>query len=129
MLRTIALAIAAAAVSLALAGTADAKTCRDATGHFIKCEAPAAGQKCRDAAGHFIACKAAAAAPTPAAAHTSGAGMLDALRRKAAPQPAATTTTTTAAKTTMSASGGHPQCKTGKPCGDSCIATNKVCHK
>lgn len=26
-------------------------------------------------------------------------------------------------------SGKHPQCSKGKPCGNSCIAKDKVCHK
>ena len=25
--------------------------------------------------------------------------------------------------------GGAPKCKTGKPCGNACIAMNKTCHK
>jgi hypothetical protein len=25
--------------------------------------------------------------------------------------------------------GGHPQCKKGKVCGNSCIAVSKMCHK
>jgi hypothetical protein len=84
MLRTI--AIAAAVFSLALAGAADAKSCRDAKGKFVKCEAAAAA-------------------------------------------PAATTSATTATSTKTSTTGGHPVCKKGKPCGNSCIAVNKVCHK
>ncbi len=29
----------------------------------------------------------------------------------------------------MSTMGHHPVCKKGKPCGNSCIAQDKVCHK
>ena len=38
---------------------AEAKACRDAKGHFMKCEHKAAAKKgpCRDAKGHFIKCK------------------------------------------------------------------------
>lgn len=80
MFRTI--AIVAAALSLGLAGAADAKSCKDAKGKFTKCPA-------------------AAAAP----AAMTGGGMAS------------------------MATAGHPQCKKGKPCGNSCIAMNKVCHK
>jgi hypothetical protein len=40
------------------------------------------------------------------------------------PAPASPSTPSTAGDT-----GGHPQCKKGKPCGHSCIAMDKVCHK
>jgi hypothetical protein len=68
----------AAALTLAFAGAADAKSCKDAKGKFTKCPA-------------------AAAAPAAAGG--------------------------------MASMAGHPQCKKGKPCGASCIAMNKVCHK
>lgn len=81
---------AAGAAVLMLAGSAQAKPCRDAQGHFAACpgkaaKAPAATSaavnasarspaaatartRCRDAAGHFASCQAAAApAPSPAA--------------------------------------------------------------
>ena len=29
----------------------------------------------------------------------------------------------------MSSMGHHPVCKKGKPCGNSCIAQDKICHK
>lgn len=35
----------------------------------------------------------------------------------------------TSAATSTADTGGHPQCKKGKPCGHSCIAMDKVCHK
>jgi hypothetical protein len=41
--------------------------------------------------------------------------------------PPATATVKTTTTTTTHTSG--PVCKTGKPCGNSCIAKNKVCHK
>lgn len=82
MLRTI--AIVAAALSLGLAGAADAKSCKDAKGKFTKCP------------------------PAAAAPAATTAGM---------------------ASTPSMATAGHPQCKKGKPCGNSCIAMNKVCHK
>ena len=53
----------AIAAVLVIASAADAKPCRDAKGHFIKCpppaaavSAPAKGKKCRDAKGHFAKC-------------------------------------------------------------------------
>lgn len=46
--------------SAALAAAPDAKTCRDASGKFMKCPAmppaPAKPLKCRDAAGKFTKC-------------------------------------------------------------------------
>jgi hypothetical protein len=70
-------------------------------------------KSCKDPkTGHFVKCPAAAAAPAATSA------------------PAATASATnTAASTTTSAMAGAPHCKTGKPCGNSCIAQNKVCHK
>lgn len=56
-------------------------------------------KSCKDAKGRFTKCPAAAAAPA------------------------------TTGSTASMASAGHPQCKKGKPCGNSCIAMNKVCHK
>jgi hypothetical protein len=72
---------------------------------FTAFSADAATKQCRDASGKFIACPPAAATGT--AANTS-----------------AKTGTSTATST-----GGAPHCKTGKPCGNSCIAQNKECHK
>ena len=63
-------------------------------------------KSCKDPnTGKFVKCPTAAAAPGTAAS--------------AAATPAAAT----------AASGGAPHCKTGKPCGASCIAKDKVCHK
>jgi hypothetical protein len=74
---------------------------------FALAAAGAADAKsCKDPkTGKFVTCPAAAAAPGTAAS--------------AAATPAAAT----------AASGGAPHCKTGKPCGNSCIAKDKVCHK
>ena len=104
--------MAAAVAALAFASTAEAKQCKDAAGKFIKC-APAAAAKpaaskaapCKDAKGHFIKCGATAAAPAAMAAP--------------------------AVKSAKMASGpkAAPKCKTGIPCGDSCIPKGKVCHK
>jgi hypothetical protein len=63
----------------------------------------ALAKQCRDDKGKFIKCPPAAAAP-------------------AGPAPAA-------ASAPMKSNAGAPVCKTGKPCGNSCIAKNKVCHK
>jgi hypothetical protein len=50
------------------------------------------------------------------------------------PPPAAATTTATTATTTATTAKATTSkttkvCKTGKPCGNSCIAKDKVCHK
>jgi hypothetical protein len=61
----------ALALAFVLGGAgAQAKPCRDATGHFVACPAPAAAapaaQRCRNAAGHFVKCPApGATAATP----------------------------------------------------------------
>ncbi len=52
--------LAVFALSFAAGTTADAASCRNAAGKFIKCAAPAKPTKCRDAKGKFIACTAAA---------------------------------------------------------------------
>jgi len=71
--------IAGFALALAVAGAADAKSCKDPkTGKFIKCP----------------------------------------------PAAAATVTTPPAA-----AEHGKPHCVKGVPCGNTCIAKGKVCHK
>jgi hypothetical protein len=111
--------LSAAIAALAFASAADAKSCKDAKGHFIKCPAPAAapaapaakGAPARDAKGHFI--KSTAATPAPAATKPS-------LFSKPAAAPVAKTTV---ART------GPVKCKTGVPCGKSCIPKGKVCHK
>lgn len=63
-----------AALGLAAASSAEAKTCRDAAGKFAACPAPAAApvaKGCRDALGHFAKCGPAQAGP-PAAARSGG---------------------------------------------------------
>ena len=66
--------MAAAVAVLAFASSAEAKSCKDAAGHFTKCPAPAAepakpmlgkAAPCKDAKGHFIKCGTMAAAPAP----------------------------------------------------------------
>lgn len=85
-----------AAASLALAATAaDAKTCRDAAGHFAACPAPAPAKgPCRDAAGHFAKCGRAPAA-TAAAPPLRNGGLLGMARSapaaSAAGRPASAT--------------------------------------
>jgi hypothetical protein len=85
--------MAAAIAALAFASTAEATSCKDAKGHFIKCPAPAA-----------------APANKPAAKSTMS-------KTKAG-------TTFVAGKTPA-----FRKCKTGVPCGNSCIPKGKVCHK
>jgi hypothetical protein len=98
--------------------------------------------KCHDAKGGFVAaskCKAPAAAKETSAKSTSKhksksaetASNMTASNGTAGAMGAggAMASNTTSSKTTSKSAGGHPVCKTGKPCGDSCIAKDKVCHK
>lgn len=81
--------ILAAMAGLAFASVADAKSCKDAKGHHVKC--PVATSLAAD--------------KTHALAVDNKGGTL------------------------MATSGGSPHCVKGKPCGHSCIAMDKVCHK
>lgn len=115
--------LAAAVAALAFASTAEAKSCKDAQGHYTKCPAPAAapaksattakGAPCKDAQGHFIKCPAAGAAPAAKStmAKTKGG------------------TTFTAPAPAFRSTAAPAKCKTGVPCGKSCIPKGKVCHK
>ena len=105
--------IMAAIAALAFSTVADAKTCKDAAGKFIKCPAPAAAPakpaQCKDAKGKFVKC------PTVTGTAT-------------------TTTTTTKVATngktsTSSKTTKAPTCKNGVACGNSCIPKGAVCHK
>lgn len=111
--------MAAAVAALAFASTAEAKSCKDAKGHFIKCPAPAAApataKPCKDAKGHFVKCP----APAGSAAATANVPPHKAM------QPAGGGTIFTAKQKTPA----FRKCKTGVPCGDSCIPKGKVCHK
>ena len=117
MLRAFTL-IATAAFALSLASGADAASCRDAKGKFMKCptaEASAsysldAKGNCHDAKGKMAKKTLCAAAPgAPSAAASTGA-----MASLASPSTAAA---------------GGPQCKKGKRCGNSCISVKDVCHK
>ena len=139
--------IIAATVFALAAGGAQAKSCKDAKGHFTKCpaatsvatpmtaaEMKAAPKKLSkaDAKNELAAVQAppaATATPVPA---KKGVGLMGMFKPKgAAPGTAATpmaaTSSSPVAATMLPA--GHPVCKKGKPCGNSCIAQNKVCHK
>jgi hypothetical protein len=64
----------AGAVLVLFAGAAEAKpACRDASGKFTACPAPAAAQaaRCRSATGQFMKCPAPTAARTGAAVNTA----------------------------------------------------------
>jgi hypothetical protein len=114
-MRFMLIAALAAVGSLAIApGVALAKApCKDASGKFVTCPAttPAAAKP------------AAKAAPAKPAATT----------KTAAAKPAAATGTAAPASSKSAMAPGTAktgaQCKTGKPCGNSCIAQDKVCHK
>jgi hypothetical protein len=113
--------VLAAIAALAFTSVADAKSCKDASGKFIKCPTAAAAaapakvavtktaaktDKCRDSKGHYTKCTTAATtAMTPAA-------------------PASAKVASSA-----SPSGKAPHCVKGKACGNSCIKATDVCHK
>ncbi|HEY1751015.1 MAG TPA: hypothetical protein VGG29_07110 [Caulobacteraceae bacterium] len=49
--------IAAAVMALSFAGAANAKVCRDAHHHAVRCPVPhVVVHRCRDAHHHFVAC-------------------------------------------------------------------------
>jgi len=110
--------ILAAIAALAFTSVANAKACKDAKGHFMKCPAPAAAPMtpmaakgkaapCKDAKGHFMKCGPATVtnSMTTTVQHPSGA----------------MSSMTTTSKTKV--------CHKGKPCGNTCISMNDTCHK
>lgn len=109
----------AVAIVIALgAGAAQAKTayCQDPTTH------------------KRISCKAVGAVPAPAttiAAATKPAASAMAPAKAPAPtKPVVSAAPAMSKAPVASAStGGAPHCTTGKACGHSCIAKDKVCHK
>jgi hypothetical protein len=113
--------ILAAIAVLAFSSAANAKSCKDEKGHFVKCPPPAAAPlvresnkagpgTCKDAKGHFAKCGTVAAIPPVKSGGFFG--------HKTGPAPMAAAST-----------GPGPHCTKGKPCGKSCIAMDKVCHK
>jgi hypothetical protein len=95
------LMILAAVAALAFASTADAKSCKDPkTGKFGACPAAAKATPAKAPSAKTAPAKAAPAKISSMAATKPG------------------TPRTTEAK-----------CKTGVPCGKSCIPKGKVCHK
>ena len=103
--------IAALAFALSLAGAADAKSCKDAKGKFTKCPPAAAAAPAAKTAPVANSTPVTAPAPTAKAAPCRDAKG----KFTKCPAPVAVA--------------HHPDCKKGKPCGDSCIAKEKVCHK
>jgi len=115
--------VLAAIAALAFASAADAKSCKDPAGKFIKCPAPAVAtapakvgdvktatksEKCKDAKGHFAKCTTTTTtsvmpAPAPSKPMASMGAMMSG--KKA------------------------PHCVKGKACGNSCIKMSDVCHK
>ncbi len=71
--------------------------------------AKTANARCKDAKGHFIACSA-----------TGGMSAMSAAPAKTPSMAAAKPVTPQTA---------DAKCKTGVPCGPSCIPKGKVCHK
>jgi hypothetical protein len=145
------LLIIAATVMALAAGGVQAKACKDANGRFAKCPAaasilPATGMTA-PAKGDMAATpkkltKAdvkkelsdaqASPATLKAAPGKKGVSLMGLFKPRGAPAGASAApmaATSTAPLATPSAPGAHPLCKKGKPCGNSCIAQNKVCHK
>lgn len=100
------LMIVAAIAALAFASTAEAKTAAKAATAKPAATATASAKttRCKDAKGHFVKCPATTAA---SGAMASTMPMKPAAKTRAAPA----------------------KCKTGVPCGNSCIPKGKVCHK
>lgn len=132
MFRTIAIAVAA--LALGFAGSADAKSCRDAAGKFTACPAAAAkAGPCKDAKGRFAKCDASASAAaakksgdtaSPASPLTPHMNSSATAAMAAKPSPMATPSAM------ASSTASKPKnCKKGKPCGNSCISVKDVCHK
>jgi hypothetical protein len=142
-----------AAVMVLAAGGAQAKPCKDAKGHFIKCPvaasapmAPAAPPMSaaemkakpkklskadvqKELAGVQVQSTANQAPAQPA---NKLSGLRGLFKPKGSPVTAPSTpmaATSTAPLANSNSPAGHPVCKKGKPCGNSCIAQNKVCHK
>ena len=107
-MRTIILGISAAIIAFAAANT--------------RVEAKAA--QCRDASGHFTKCVASAPAATPAPASVPP-------KARATTKSVTTTShaSTPAGATTTRSTGAVKHCSKGKPCGNTCISVNDVCHK
>ena len=105
------LMIVAAVAALAFASTAEAKTAAKTAAAKPAATAMASAKttRCKDAKGHFVKC------PAPAA--TTAASGKAAMASTMPMKPAAKTRAAPA------------KCKTGVPCGNSCIPKGKVCHK
>ena len=120
--------ILAAIAALAFTSVADAKSCKDASGKFIKCPSVAAAA---------TTAKAMTGAATKSAKANEKAAKKDAAIAKAASKKAtfAASTASTAggmatAAAPMTTSGRKaPHCVKGKACGNSCIKMTDVCHK
>jgi hypothetical protein len=144
------LIISTTVVALA-AGGVQAKSCKDAKGHYAKCPAASSilpesampgSTKGEGAAAPKKLTKAevskelsdaqASPATSKAAPGKTGVSLMGLFKPKGAPAGAPSApmaATSTAPLAAGSAAGAHPVCKKGKPCGNSCIAQNKVCRK
>jgi hypothetical protein len=139
--------ILAAVAALAFAGAVEAKACKDSHGKFITCPSQVAAQKGANAmagaeakagkaeaaasrkaakakrsaeatASHAMTGAAATAAGANAGAAKQDAGIAKGAARRARSDEAK------AARAT-----GERHCNKGKPCGNSCIPLDRVCHK
>lgn len=113
--------IFAAIAALAFTSAADAKSCKDATGKFVKCPAEATVKA--DTKVAKTSAKAAKADAKVAKAASKGAVKA----AKAAPAPAPAPAAPMAAAAPAAAHAKN--CKKGKACGNSCIKMTDVCHK
>lgn len=110
--------ILAAIAALAFTSAADAKSCKDASGKFIKCPSAAAAQ---------TTAKAMTAADTKSAKANAKAASKNAT--SAAPNASTAGGKAVAAAPMATASKKAPHCVKGKACGNSCIKMTDVCHK
>ena len=120
--------ILAAIAALAFTSVADAKSCKDAAGKFIKCPSSAAAVT----TGKAMTGAATKSAKANEKAAKKDASIATAASRKAnsAASKASTAEGKAMAAAPMTTSGRKaPHCVKGKACGNSCIKMTDVCHK
>jgi hypothetical protein len=142
-----------AAIITLVAGGAQAKSCKDAKGHFTKCPVSASPSMApmappmsaaemkakpkklskadvqKELAGVQVQ---ATGKEAPAQSGNKVVGLRGLFGPKGTPVSAPSTPMTATSTVPLAnpiSPAGHPVCKKGKPCGNSCIAQNKVCHK
>jgi len=119
--------ILAAVAALAFASAADAKSCKDAAGKFIKC--PSAAAATTTAKAMTGAATKSAKANEKAAKKDASIATAASKKANSAASKASNAAGKAMAKAPVTPRTGPAKCKTGVPCGNSCIPKGKVCHK